>query len=296
MKLENDSKWLFKYMPFNLNAVKLLANNELWFGKPDTLNDPNEVEFILSNPDNVDEVLDFQISIQDELDSTIKINDSGVISPIGSERIEFERQLKKVIRDYLGICSMSVNYDDILMWAHYSDYNYGICVVFDKEILTNNFRGLKAEKVTYSPDISKAYFCKSGNIGQLFADKIFYMEKLDNWTAEGEFRFVKRYQDRISQNKTDRLVRFPEDAIKGIILGEKFPVHNFKTLINLVYSRNTEKKFNFWKCTKNIYKKSMDIRLITGRSSIYSNQNDYIFEDILDNTKNRIVADKKNKN
>ena len=94
------------------------------------------------------------------------------------------------------------------------------------------------------------------------------------------------------QNRINRLKPFPENAIVGIILGEKFPKENFKTLINLVYSRNTEKEFHFWKCIKNLYKKSMNISLITGHSSIYSNQHDYIFQDILDETKNRFTTER----
>jgi len=36
LELKNDSKWLFKCASFNLNTLKILLNNELWFGKPDT--------------------------------------------------------------------------------------------------------------------------------------------------------------------------------------------------------------------------------------------------------------------
>ena len=95
MKLENDSKWLFKYMPFNFNAVKLLINNELWFGKPDTQNDPYEAEFIIKYNEEVSNFNKFEIIIQDELDAIIKTTDSGKISPTGFERVEFETTIKK---------------------------------------------------------------------------------------------------------------------------------------------------------------------------------------------------------
>jgi hypothetical protein len=71
MNVENDSKWLFKYMPFNFNAVKLLTNNEQWFGKPDTQNDPNEAEFILNAPERIVGFLELRIGIQEELEYLI---------------------------------------------------------------------------------------------------------------------------------------------------------------------------------------------------------------------------------
>lgn len=286
MNIENDSKWLFKYMPFNLNAVKILANNELWFGKPDTQNDPNEAEFILKYGDIDKRINDFKIIIQDELDSIISSTDSGKISPNGFERIEFEKKLKKVIRDYLGICSMSVKYDDILMWAHYADNNEGICIVFDKDILTKYLKG-DAYEVTYSKNITHANFIKSGNTGHIISDKIFFLDKLENWRYESEFRFVRRYNDRIPQADINRLESFPEEAIVGVLLGESFPKENFKTLINLVYARNPDKKFHFWKCIKNLYKQSMDISEITDEHvNIYLSQRDYPFQYILNDTKN----------
>ena len=86
---------------------------------------------------------------------------------------------------------MSVNYDDILMWAHYADNNEGICIVFDKEIITNSL-GPDAGRVTYSGSITKANFHMDGNSGRVISDKSFFMDKLDRWADESEFRFVKK--------------------------------------------------------------------------------------------------------
>ncbi len=288
MNLKNNSKWLFKYMPFNFNAVKIIANNELWFGKPDTQNDPNESEFILKNSEIVNPKNDFKIVIQEELDAEIEYLQSGSDTNLHISRIESEKKLKKVIRDYLGICSMSTIYNDILMWAHYSDNNKGICLVFDKEILTKNIGG-DASKVTYSKNISNANLIKRGNIGQILSDKIFYMDKLINWEYESEFRFVKRFNDRIPQNEIDRLKSFPENALVGVILGGDFPEEDFKTLINLVYSRNNERDFYFWKCIKNLHKQSMDMTKITDEDvNIYLSQDKYLLKHILKDTKSEL--------
>lgn len=281
MYLENDTKWLFKYMPFKLNAVKLITNNELWFAKPDTQNDPNEAEFILNYTEKIDGGFNFRISIQEELDTLATETDCGKKSTAVFEVMKFEKELKKVVRDYLGICSMSVKYDDILMWAHYADNNEGICVVFDKEILTKSL-GMESGKVTYSSTISNSNFIRSGNLGQLISDRLFYMDKLVNWKDEEEFRFIKRFNYRIPQNDLNRLKPFPANALVGVILGEKFQKENFKTLINLAFLRDPKKEFHFWKCSKNLYKNSMGINHISDEYvNNYSSQNDYPFEYIL---------------
>ena len=281
MNIENDSKWLFKYMPFNFNAVKLLTNNELWFGKPDIQNDPNEAEFILSAPEKVVGIHEFRIAIEDELEFLITRTNPDNRYLDGFEKLNYENHLKKTVRDCLGICSMTTKCNDILMWAHYADNNKGICVVFDKDILTNSLT-MRSDKVAYSSRITNATFIKTGKSGQLISDRIFYMEKLDNWEYEGEFRFVKRYNDRISYHDVDRLESFPENTIVGIILGENFPKGDFKTLVNLAYLRNSKKEFYFWKSAKNLYKQSMDIiRISDEHVNIYMSQNHFPFQHIL---------------
>ena len=90
--LENDSKWLFKYAPFSLNTIKILLNNELWFGKPDIQNDPNEAEFLLTYNDEEYTHLDFRLIIQENLEHLIKKTDSGKKNPTGFERGEFEKE------------------------------------------------------------------------------------------------------------------------------------------------------------------------------------------------------------
>lgn len=286
MYIENNSKWLFKYMPFNLNAIKLLINNELWFGKPDIQNDPNEAEFILHYEKTVKEKDRYQFYLDKDFKSIIKETDSGKKYETGYESIKFEKELKKRTREYLGICSMSIKLDDILMWAHYADNNRGICLVFDKEKINQDISGDK-EMVNYSNSIANVSFKTNGDLGELIYDTEFYFNKFDNWNYEKEFRFVRRFNEKIPQSKIERAIPFQENALIGIILGEKFPKEDFKTLINLVYAKNPNRKFHFWRCIKNLHKQAMDILLIKG-IGIYTSQKDYPLEHIYGCVKSEI--------
>src|SRR4051794_33527585 len=41
--------FIYKYVPFSLNTLKMLIKGELWFGFPLNLNDPFEGEFIIED-------------------------------------------------------------------------------------------------------------------------------------------------------------------------------------------------------------------------------------------------------
>ena len=182
---------------------------------------------------------------------------------------------------------MSTVCNDILMWAHYADSNEGICLVFDKEILTQSIKS-SSGKVTYSPSITKANFKNEGKFGHLISDKEFYMDKLENWNNENEYRFIRRYNDRIPQEiiDKDRLEPFDEDALVGIIVGEKFKHEDFRTLVNIFLLKNSNKPCYFWRSAKNLYKKTMDIIPISDKNiDIYVPYKGFELQHILKETK-----------
>lgn len=104
---------LFKYRKFDKNNLKLLLNRELWFAKPDTLNDPFEANSSFSNV----------------LDAVWK----HYPLPLDM-RIKYERYLKQSLQQ-VGICSFSKARKNQLMWSHYADEHKGICIGFKEEYL-----------------------------------------------------------------------------------------------------------------------------------------------------------------
>ena len=100
------STLLFKYRAFNKSSIELLVNRELWFAKPETLNDPFECQLsyerVLEAVWNKKEIAEQQQNnLKDELDKRL------------SE---------------LGICSFSRTRKNQLMWSHYSDEHRGFCI------------------------------------------------------------------------------------------------------------------------------------------------------------------------
>jgi hypothetical protein len=126
---------LYKYLPFSDGSLKILSEGTIKFSKPSEFNDPfdcapdhqseNLEEFLEFRPDLVDTVLQFKKCSPEDADV---------------EKIAMVKRLKSAIdngafgqkaSDIVGICSLSRNPLNLLMWAHYADDHKGFVVEFD---------------------------------------------------------------------------------------------------------------------------------------------------------------------
>ncbi|MFH0926009.1 MAG: DUF2971 domain-containing protein [bacterium] len=94
---------LYKYVPYNQYSLAILINKEIWFPKANSLNDPFEFQFKLS-------------------DTSI----NGI--PIEKDSIDIANDQSK----NLGVLSLSELNNDILMWAHYTENHSGFCIEFNR--------------------------------------------------------------------------------------------------------------------------------------------------------------------
>lgn len=125
------------------------------------------------------------------------------------------------------------------MWEHYAENHAGVCLVFDKERLTKNLsddihRMLKVRPydnlVEYTPDGRRGQLLL--DLGQMpkeidpgyvsdFIEKHhhdLFFQKTQDWGSEFEHRFVT------TADPTQALYVEFGDALVGIIVGERFPV------------------------------------------------------------------------
>lgn len=256
LELKNKDKWIFKYMPFGMNAIKIIVNEQLWFGKPDIQNDPYEIEFIVDYINTENKKYYFDFPLNNDLEKHINYTNSGKII---EHRNDFEECLKRNIRNYVGICSFSEKCDDILMWSHYADANKGICLVFNKESIIKGLRADLKEHAEYEKDMPHVNFSSDEQYGTIFYEKDFFIHKSIEWEYEDEFRFVRIYKNSLDNDKINRLHLFDIKSIEGIIVGEKFSQNDFQTLSNLITKRDSCKHIKFWKCKKNINKSKMEV-------------------------------------
>ena len=124
----------------------------------------------------------------------------------------------------LRILSLSKVYDNLLLWAHYSDGFKGICI--ELEVSENS--EFEVEEIDYSP--FKAYFSNEEHLSLSEWPRVTLRNKNEAWEYEEEVRIFSRSQfiDRGIQVKKVLLgIRTPEVMIKVInrLAINKFPVH-----------------------------------------------------------------------
>ena len=113
---------IFKFERIDKNLLKSLLNSELYFARPDLLNDP----------------FDCRVNILSSLKNAIS-------RAIGLTRNELE-QLRNIISslnieklktdlESMGVCSFSCEpentLENTLMWSHYADNHRGICLTYE---------------------------------------------------------------------------------------------------------------------------------------------------------------------
>lgn len=106
-------------------------------------------------------------------------------------------------------------FDIPMMWGHYADKGYGVCLVFDKskiEELTKDNRLYARDKIIYTqrnPYIT----VKVNNIDDYLwrKKKVFFFKKTKDWEHEQEFRIITR-------NNQEDFLSYGDDALIAVIM------------------------------------------------------------------------------
>jgi len=125
------SKSVFKFRAFNKEAIELLVNRQLWFARPDSLNDPFECPF---EPAQMFVGLD----TFDKLDDQVKHE---------------TKEAALATFNAMGICSFSRARKNQLMWAHYADEHKGFCIGFNESELKKVNGAIRAIDVRYQSEL-----------------------------------------------------------------------------------------------------------------------------------------------
>lgn len=210
----------YKFLP--PNRITYLDDELLRFTQPLDLNDPFECI-----PKKI---------TQEELQESIKVN----LSLFGLEKIlgvldlnKFNKNLidamykdsKSKVNNDIGIFSLSKNWKNCLMWAHYADSYKGFCIGFDKEhdffidyLSEDKDKSRHTKEVIYSTERAEI---RKSILEELPFDP--YITKSTDWKYEGEIRVISTLN---LANKTIEksphnicLFKVPHNAISEIILG-----------------------------------------------------------------------------
>lgn len=247
MTIKDYPEIVYKYRNWTSEYNKnVLLKNQLYLSSPKDFNDPFDFRIpdnwnLLDSPDKVVQYVDGVIERQ--RDSIIAkgldldLERKRMVMKV-SDTTTFQKEREKLLfvqQDiHFGVLSLSVRWDSILMWSHYSDFHKGYCIGIYEEKLRNSGLFGKGGPVSY--------YAKFPELNPLDEDKlkksfIQTHSKADNWCYEKEYRLEKLfYPDPPTQN--DRIVTITDDFITDVTIGLCTPIDHKKEIINECKKRN----------------------------------------------------------
>ncbi|MFZ4861219.1 DUF2971 domain-containing protein [Sphingobacterium sp. Mn56C] len=244
---------LYKYRGYegenvikNYNA-KTLLNFELFASSPKNFNDPFDLSlpYVFSND---------SFTLDNFINEYFELLDPKVLKGKKKEEILYDatRQynfmkynpeefwnsraelISSLDHDFYGVLSLAKNYDNILMWSHYSNFHKGYCIGFDTnlffDLISKKYEefGCKIGPVNYQLDYPEIDFTKQRDIKTSFV-RCFTKHKC--WEYESEYRLVLN-------NLPNEIISYPKEIIKEIYLGCKMTDLHCKEILEFIKSQN----------------------------------------------------------
>jgi hypothetical protein len=195
----------YKYRSINKNLIDSLVNSTLYFASRDKLNDP------------FDSRVDIAQLIENLLNEEIDDEKKKELESIKSQN-EFFIDFENGYKDF-GICSLSMEADNTLMWSHYADEHRGVALYFDmpESFLNNPDEILGVSSVKYEDNTISNWLLENAHnfekdhfefVTKLL--KIVLTAKSPAWHYEKEGRIIRPKAG---------VYEIPRDILKGIVFG-----------------------------------------------------------------------------
>lgn len=154
-------------------------------------------------------------------------------------------EVSKVILDKIGIACLATSPYDILMWGHYGDKSYGMCIEYDiSDLLNKKIENIAFVKMQYlnlleynEDDLYFESVFTNGTKKSLQLIDVFSI-KHKKWEYENEYRIIK-----YSKNGFDDDKRKLPLKIKAVYFGEKME-DNYKDIIIPILKRKNIPYYN----------------------------------------------------
>lgn len=186
------SEYLFHYTSLD-KAIKIIASNTLLFGKLEKMNDINEsYRCVFGNGETIREAYVLLKRYQQLSFVADKMPRRG--------------------------------YDIPSMWGHYAERGHGVCLVFDRQLLTDCFScDMIKDNVDYSSEYDSSIIIEGDTVERFFTNNThqLFFTKTSDWANEQEFRVIVKCSNEIRTKMNFRnslqaaVLYLAEDVEKG---------------------------------------------------------------------------------
>lgn len=231
--MKTKQQYIFKYFSINVNTLKVLLNNELYFTNPFDFNDPFDCQFNLELVANSIA----ERSFYDKLN--LNENEMELFNAYFKKGISngLDNIFNKKLLDMIGVTCFSEDVDNFLMWSHYADSHKGICLKFDWKIHEDYFQG---DKVIYKSKLPTIKY--SSDIKFRNQIKRIVTTKLKYWNYENEIRSVIDIGKSRKRNPS-----FNPKALVGVIFGDKTSQENIDLIKRIINLHEEYNKIDYYK-------------------------------------------------
>jgi len=183
LKHRNFPKRLYKYQRITDHSLDNLANNEWWFAKADTLNDPFDCN---STYYDINVLSDY---LKDKIPSEV-IKHFGTIENIINDLIT---RLRSSVR----FTCFSETFSNMPMWTHYGENHQGFCVEYDfcelpiENDFSKHLYPVGYEKNRYDiTNLLKRTLTEGGVDSRVHLILFIMLMKHSSWAYEREWRIL----------------------------------------------------------------------------------------------------------
>lgn len=259
--IKSSEKYLYHYTSCNLAINFILKNKNLLLNKYSETNDPKEArewQFDIGSNENID----FNKYNHDKLSSWLskELKEKTKLLCFSTESGDLTGDHTRDIFNR-GFCKPR-------MWAQYGDRHKGVCLVFDREIIEKEVqKQFGTDSLVLSGPVTyrnrnvipkpfhaedQQYLINIDHLEKLGADKYvsahlsthfkrLFFEKMDDWRGESERRYI------VFSNSEELLHLDYNDALAGIIFGDKIDEENIITIMNMTNEKHVRHMGLKWK-------------------------------------------------
>jgi hypothetical protein len=226
---------LFKFRSFDQSSIKLLKNRELWFARPDSLNDPFEFSF---KP----EALYAGYDEFNRLDAETK-----------------EQVIKSDLDMFnlMGVCSFSRARKNQLMWAHYADEHKGFCIGFNEVDITSKNSSIRSIDVKYQSELPRTHAAASFHMPDENSIKSTINSDTLNSIIGTKYTSWKHERERRLVLPLSQALVFTPKSVKSIAFGLRMPLGHQAELRELL-SGTEWSHVKWYQCVKSDTKFSLE--------------------------------------
>jgi len=227
----------YKYLPFDEGSLRIITDGTIKFTLPSKLNDPFDCA-----PDvethNIAEYFDTRPDWWEKAGERMKLSPVQLKEqkPLMIDRIKIVAEnggFGQQASDNVGICSLTRDPLNLLMWAHYAQQHKGFVVEFDIPVEITDIDDPPTDRILEWLIPQKIKYQKTKPVVNFFDDKDVkikkqFLVKGECWRYEQEERVID-YVRGAGIHKYDR-----ETILHSVIAGMKMEDCNYMTLVESI--------------------------------------------------------------